>query len=183
MAFNIVTAVQERMGFEEFEKIDPNFRQTSEECPDHYAQAATIAVLTGLYKYAQEAGGAAEIADPGSDQLLDHIFKDQKAGIIDAVGSYDHELADGTQIFMQKIAQVTVEILHSEVPPGGKTAENIQSVLAGQRHHILSYLPPDLHMGSAMNDQSLDDRTNKMEGPVSGLAHFVESVFSQKVIP
>jgi hypothetical protein len=38
-------------------------------------------------------------------------------------------------------------------------------------------------MGSAMNDQSLDDRTNKMEGPVSGLAHFVESVFSQKVIP
>jgi len=181
MAFNIVTAVQERMGFDEFEKIDPAYQQTNEERPDHYAQAATIAVLTGLYKYAQDPEGAVEIAGNGSDQILDHIFKGKKEKIMEAVGSYDHDIQDGTSVFMQKIAQVSVEILHNEAKSGGETAENIQSVLSGQRHNILSYLPPDLHMGSAMNDQTLDDRTNKMEGPVSNLVHFVEDIFSEKV--
>jgi hypothetical protein len=186
MAFNIVTEVQERMGFDAFEKINPNFQETSEERPEHFAQAATIAVLTGLYKYAQDKEGAIELLHPDYDELLDHFFKDEKKRIIDAIGSYDHEVEDGTQLFMQKIAQTAVELLHAEakaeVTMESKivTPDLIQTILAGQRHNILSYLPPDLHLGTAMNDRSLDDRTNKMEGPMSNLVHFIENIFAER---
>jgi hypothetical protein len=182
MAFNIVTAVQEKMGLEAFEKINPNFQETSAERPDHFAQAATISVLTGLYKYAQDREGAIELLHPDYDQLLEHLFKQEKGRIIDAVGSYDHEVEDGTQIFMQKIAQTAVEAVHVEARAETSviTPEQIQIILAGQRHNILSYLPPDLQLGKAMNDRSLDDRTNKMEGPVSNLMHFIENIFSER---
>jgi hypothetical protein len=186
MAFNIVTEVQERLGLDPFEKINPNFQETSTERPEHYAQAATIAVLTGLYKYAQDKEGAIELLHPDYDRIPDHIFKQEKNRIVDAVDSYDHELKGDTLLFMQKIARAAVEILHteakSEITLDSKvvTPELIETILAGQRHHILSYLPPDLQLGKAMNDRELDSRTNKMEGPVSNLMHFIENIFSDR---
>jgi hypothetical protein len=42
----------------------------------------------------------------------------------------------------------------------------------------LIYLPGYLQIGQALRDETLDDRTNKMEGPVSGFMHSVEKVFS-----
>ena len=47
-----------------------------------------------------------------------------------------------------------------------------------QRHNILVYLPAALYMGDVLNDEGLDDKTNKMEGPVSNLMHRIENSFS-----
>ena len=33
-------------------------------------------------------------------------------------------------------------------------------------------------MGEALEDNSLDDRTNKMEGPVSSIIHNIEKAFA-----
>jgi len=35
-----------------------------------------------------------------------------------------------------------------------------------------------LQIGKLLNDSTLDDRTNKMEGPISGLMHAIEKKFS-----
>jgi hypothetical protein len=43
------------------------------------------------------------------------------------------------------------------------------------------YLPEALHMGDLLHDDTLDDNTNKMEGPVSSLMRNIGSVFSKPV--
>ncbi|MEO7924436.1 MAG: hypothetical protein ABIR30_12220 [Chitinophagaceae bacterium] len=48
-----------------------------------------------------------------------------------------------------------------------------------QRHNILVYLPAALNLGDLLKDESLDDRTNKMEGPVSNFMHKIEDILSQ----
>jgi hypothetical protein len=36
-----------------------------------------------------------------------------------------------------------------------------------------------MKMGDILNDEALDDRTNKMEGPVSGFMHRIENQLSK----
>jgi hypothetical protein len=95
---------------------------------------------------------------------------------------------------MKKIAVTAVDILHEQAagnnaggPAAGSNAADaggnnetatIQKILVSQRHNILTYLPPEMQLGKALQDNSMDDRTNKMEGPVSDLMHFFEKVFA-----
>ena len=50
--------------------------------------------------------------------------------------------------------------------------------MSGQRHNILVYLPAALQLGDLLNDNAMDDRTNKMEGPVSNFMHNIENKLS-----
>jgi hypothetical protein len=43
------------------------------------------------------------------------------------------------------------------------------------------YLPAELNMGGLLDDDSLDDQANKMEGPISSLAHRIGAAFSTAV--
>ena len=47
-----------------------------------------------------------------------------------------------------------------------------------QRNNILPYLPAALQTGKLLNENTLDDRTNKMKGPVSNFVHSIESMLS-----
>lgn len=49
---------------------------------------------------------------------------------------------------------------------------------AEQRSNILKHLPVELHAGELLSDPAMDDKTNKMEGPMSGMMHTVEKIFS-----
>ena len=48
----------------------------------------------------------------------------------------------------------------------------------GQRNNILPFLPAELQMGELLHDNTLDDRTNKMEGPVSSIIRAIGGGFS-----
>ena len=78
---------------------------------------------------------------------------------------------------MEDIAREAVIIIH-EGPGENPSAEKIRNYMSSQRHHILVYLPPALKMGDLLNDNTMDDRTNKMEGPISNLMHGIENKFS-----
>jgi hypothetical protein len=200
MNFNIVTAVREKMGIAPFEKIDANYGADrpgfaadpfgSDNSENHYTQAATMAVLTGLYRYSSGKEGAAELANSMGDGLLPKIFMGQQESIGREVAAYRLEttpvqrgLIDGnddTLGFMQQISKTAIGILQSQLRDEKDKAAEMQTILAGQRHNILAYLPAEILVGRTLEDNSLDDRTNKMEGPVSGLMHFIENVFAEK---
>ena len=54
----------------------------------------------------------------------------------------------------------------------------MKTYVTDQRNNILVYLPAELQMSTVVNDNTLDDRTNKMEGPMSNSMHFIEKIFS-----
>ena len=61
---------------------------------------------------------------------------------------------------------------------GDQEAAVVKKFMNDQRNNILHYLPASLQIGKLLNDTTLDDRTNKMEGPISGLMHAIEKKFS-----
>jgi hypothetical protein len=50
--------------------------------------------------------------------------------------------------------------------------------VARNKPDTLLYLPPSLDLGTIFKNNNLDDRTGKMEGPISSLMHSVEKAFN-----
>lgn len=165
---NLVTAVQKAYGFNAFDKINPNRQdKTVHAGRQHYTQVATITVLTGLYNYGSTENGAKELFRLNADQLLNRFFQPKEKEIINVVSKYGNEPVDDTNILMKEIAVSATGIVKKYLGPSASDS-HIMSFIAGQRHHILVFLPQDLGLGDLLNNNLLEDRTNKMEGPVSG---------------
>lgn len=183
MAKNIVNTVQENLGLDPFDKINPNIESenfASEHNSKHFVQAAVTAVLAGLYKYGGTKYGAEELLTlKHPPQILKQLFHNDEEQIVESVSRYGNKPYDQTRLFMERIAQEAVTAVQDETGPH-TTLEKIRLYIISQRHNILVYLPPDLQLGTLINDNSIDDRTNKMEGPVSNLMHFFEQLFSEK---
>jgi hypothetical protein len=54
----------------------------------------------------------------------------------------------------------------------------VKDYFINQKNDILLYLLPILKMGDLLHDNTLDDGTNKMEGPISSLMHSLGSTFT-----
>ena len=73
-----------------------------------------------------------------------------------------------------------VKLTRQQLPADAGIKE-VKLFFSNQRNNILLYLPATLNMGSLLNDDTLDDNTNKMEGPISSLMHSIGNAFSTPV--
>lgn len=180
MAKNIIEAIQTNLGYPPLQKIDPNNQEVknTELQGDRVAQAAIPAVLTALYKLSRTDEGAAKIitAKP-ADDILSLIYEGKEASAVEKVAQYAGITNEQAEGYMENIADESFLIIQKEA--GDKlSVEKLKTYMNDQRHHILVYLPAALNMGDMLNDNTLDDRTNKMEGPVSNMMHKIENILS-----
>ena len=133
-------------------KIDPNTQQPVNNQSVSIYDAAVPAMLAGLYKKTRSEEGASELAN--------------YAGVSEADATTE----------MQNIADVSREYVVNDLKHDNATS--LMNFFTAQRTHILTHLPAELHMGELINDTTIDDKTNKMEGPMSGLMHGIEKIFS-----
>ena len=177
MSINIVEEVQAKMGYQPIIKIDPNTQDTKESETEEnlLQQSATASILSGLYKK-YDVPDIALNWGTISTNLLVEIFGDAKDEVITSVANYSKVGTSKAADEMEKVATAINEIIKEQV--ADSTQENIKAFIHNQRHNILVHLPADLKMGEHLKDNTIDDRTNKMEGPVSGLMHAIEKVFS-----
>jgi len=184
MLTNILEMVQKNLGYPALQKVDPNTQLINETdtAEEKFSQAALPAVLTGLYKFAQSDEGAKEILESdNSTNWMDKIFYDKKEDVIQAVSSYAAQSQESTVIKMNIIAKESVKITKEHLPANADIKE-VKQIFINQRNHILLYLLPSLKMGEYLQDETLDDSTNKMEGPISSLIQSIGSAFSNPVI-
>ena len=66
--------------------------------------------------------------------------------------------------------------------PADATIKDVKFFFSAHINHILLYLPAELNMGELLNDTTLDDKTNKMEGPMSSLMQSIGAAFSSPVM-
>jgi len=185
MAENIVTRVMDKFQIESFIKIDPNTQK--EERPlankganaKQFEQASVTAVLAGLYKYGSTDDGARNLFTLGTDELLQQFFVDHEQDVIEGLAVYGNVDSSQAATIVKSIVPEALNAVKEATGADAKP-EAIRSYIAGQRHNILVYLPPDLQFGKLIGDDILDDRTNKMEGPVSSFMHFIENIFAEK---
>ena len=182
MSLQLLQTVQQNLGYPALQKVDPNTKQIIENTAtpneDKFSQAAIPAVLTALYKYAQTDDGANEIlTSDGDEQWTGKIFDEHKKEAIQIISSYSKQSNDDPLAKMNAIAAEAAKVVREHVGENGAII-NVKDYFSNQKKDILLYLLPSLKMGDLLNDDTLDDGTHKMEGPISSLMHNLGSVFT-----
>ena len=186
MTINLIETVQQNLGYPALQKIDPNTQQVKidEKTPEEhkFSQAAIPAVLTALYRYVQSDDGAEDfLRDDISPNWVNKIFDKTKKEAIQKISAYAKQSTHETVAKMNAIATEAVKVANEALPVDA-SIKDVKFFFSNQINHILLYLPAALNMGELLNDSTLDDKTNKMEGPMSSLMQTVGAAFSSPVI-
>ncbi len=181
MAINLVDVIQQNLGLPALQKIDPNTQEVKKpenvSPADYLGQAAIPAVLLGLYKFSGNKEGNAAIVNRSlTGNLLDRIFGDKKREVIQSVAEYTGNTNEYTAENMERIAGEAVRVINDNIP-SQTSDEAVKTFLIDQRNNILLYVPAELQIGKVLHDNTIDDRTNKMEGPLSSHMHWLEKLF------
>lgn len=185
MSINLLETVQQNLGYPPLQKIDPNTQEvTAEEktaAEDKFSQAAIPAVLTALYKYVQSDEGAEDFLQSGhSSNWIGKIFDENKKEVIQVISAYAKQSSEEPDIKMNAIASEAVKLVKENLAEGAGIKE-VKLFFSNQKNTILLYLPAALNMGELLHDNTLDDNTNKMEGPISSLMQSIGAAFSKPV--
>ena len=178
---NLPEILQQHFNYAPLQKIDPNTQSVINNKvtgASAFGQAAIPVILIGLYKLTRSDSGAqAIISGEISANWVQTIFSAQYQKIITSVADYANNSYEDTERKLNQIAIRAVELIKDTAAPDYKVIA-IKEFIGNQRNNILTYLPGALHTGELMNDTTLDDRTNKMEGPVSSLMQAISSGFT-----
>jgi len=181
MSINLLQTVQENLGYPALQKIDANTQEVSVDAhtpnEERFSQAAIPTVLIALYKYSlgDEAAKSILFADLSTDWTT-FIFGDNRKKVIKEISAYSGHTTGYTIPKLNSIAKEAIRVVREQVIAG--EVMDVKNLLAGSRNDVLPYLPASMQIGSLLNDTTLDDRTNKMEGPVSSLMHAIGGSFS-----
>jgi hypothetical protein len=77
---------------------------------------------------------------------------------------------------MNSIAKEAIKIAKENIG-SDPTVEDVKTFFNNEKNNILLYLPATLNIGEIIDNNAIDDRTNKMEGPVSSLMQSIGAVF------
>ena len=183
MSINLLETVQQNLGYPPLQKIDPNTQQMVEDAntpAEHkFSQAALPAILMGLYKYVMIDAGADEfLRGDGATNYLGSIFPENKKEAIETISAYAKQSGDDPVAKLNAIVTETIKVVKANLLADA-VAKDVKDFFSNQRNNILLYLPAALNMGELLNDSTIDDNTNKMEGPISSLMHSIGSAFSK----
>ena len=183
MSINLLKTIQENESYPELQKIDPNAQH--EQGNDvvqniSFSQVATTAVLAGLYKYSQSDEGASQLLNSETNTWADKIFDADKIAAVQKVADYSKVSYDEANSTMNAIANNAVNLVRENMG-SNNDIKDVKSFMKTQRTDILLYLPPELNMGQILHDNTIDDNTNKMEGPISSLIKNIGNAFSNPV--
>ena len=184
MATNIIEIIQSNLGFPVLQKVDPNIQEAKDKKTstgtEKLAQAAIPTVVAGIYRLTRTDEGCAQIQGSGvSDNWLNSIFGDKANEVVEKVAHYSNVARDEVRPEMEKIASEAISVIRKEQSGPESNSTALREYMSQQRHNLLVYLPAAMQIGDLLNDNSMDDRTNKMEGPISNLMHKIENALSR----
>jgi hypothetical protein len=176
---NIIEKIQKNLGFEALKKIDPNTQETTglevNMGNNALAQAGIPAILVGIYNRLELYPGMDVLDQEGN--LLDKIFGKSKDTVVKRITNYSKNNDQHSEQQLEHIASESMRVMKEGI--GEETHEDsIRIFVSKNKPDALLYLPPSLELGKILMNNNLDDRTGKMEGPISSLMHRVEKVFN-----
>ena len=180
MSVNLLETIEKNSGYPPIQKIDPNTQKPKEHV-DKFNQAAIPAVLTGLYRYVQKDEGAEKILEVANSTMwVNRFFETEKDSVVRNIAAYGDRTYEETEMQMNAIANEAIRIVKQNLPanPG---IRDVKDLMSNQKKDILLYLVPALNLGQLLHDETLDDTTNKMEGPVSSMMKNIGSAFTNPV--
>lgn len=150
------------------------------------AGAAIPATLAGIYHLASKQEGAEallKLLTQGFTQLnqldlLTFTFAEAKEKVVQQVSNYSAAEVAAVTAYMNETARQACLLLVKKVVTPETQASEVTQYLVAQRHNILMHLPDELQLGQFLGDETIDDVSNKMSGPISTLMHNLGEGFS-----
>ena len=177
---NIIETIQKNLGFDTLKKIDPNTQETKAEDAllgnSAVAQAGIPAILIGIYNKLEEHPDL-NLLKPDQGNLLENIFGKSTGLVVTQVENYSKVRDKHISQQLEHIASESLRVVKEGVGDN-PDEKKIRNFIAKNKSDTLLYLPPSLELGSILKNNNLDDRTGKMEGPVSTFIHKVEKAFN-----
>ncbi|MFT3934664.1 MAG: hypothetical protein QM726_13655 [Chitinophagaceae bacterium] len=182
---NIIELLQQALDSKPLQKVSPNTQEIKKAAADttnasKLQQAVIAAVLTGFYKLTRTREGASEVLRGDiSTNWGDLLFGENKDALVERIVKYAVHSPASINGEIEIAGMEAAEII-KRTAGGSKTAseDDVINYMKDQRNNILHHLPAALQLGELLNDDTLDDKTHKMDGPISGLMHTIEKVFS-----
>jgi hypothetical protein len=173
---NLIEIIQKNLGYPPIKKIDPN---TSEPIDKSWnfesgsiAQAGIPVIILGLMNYMDS---NSEKGEPVDVESVDELFEEKKYEAVARVAKYSGNLMEHTRHELNFILKEAVRVVN-EMMKGN--ALPVHEFVVAQKREAVLYLPESLHAGILFEDSRIDDKTNKMEGPISNVMHNIEKRFS-----
>lgn len=176
---NLIETIQQRLGYAPLQKVDPNTQEiASGAAIDVLAQSIIPAVAAGLYKITRSEEGARLVLRGNfSTGIAEALFGENTDTLLDNISSYADVDRKTALTQLERAGEAAVKIINENATTDPREPAVIL-FMKEQRNTILHYLPAALQIGLLLNDTTMDDKTNKMDGPISGLMHKIEKVFS-----
>ncbi len=175
MSVNLLDIVKKNLGLHKIKKVDPNLQVVKNKDEYKMEQAILPAILAGIYNLARNEEGLNNLATAQPDSWTAVIFGQNTETVVEKISKYCSASIEEVKSKMNLTATEAIEVIRKEAS-GKKNA--LKAIIHSQRNNILPFLPADLQLGYLLNDNTIDDRTNKMQGPLSSLMHKIESGFS-----
>jgi hypothetical protein len=179
MASSIIEKLTVLDGGDKLSKVNPNTQdipRTEIGNTDKLTQAVIPSVLAGFYKFTRDEEHAAEVTNANHSNWAEVLFGAEQDNLVKRISLYSGSSIQEAGERIQDVSSNVVNLVRQEVP--NADGKSIQTYFTAQRNDILHHLPAAIEIGNILNDTTLDDRTNKMSGPVSGLMHGIEKVFA-----
>ena len=182
MSINILEELVKNVGMPPLIKVDPNTQEvkpTSEkEKENKLMQAIVPTVVAGLYDCARSEEGLNFLAGTSSTpDWLTLLFAKNAAEVKQKLALYSDNSEDAVQTHFNSTAAEATKILRAASSENDRKT-SIRNIAGAQRDWFLPYLPATLQIGKLLEDNTMDDRTNKMQGPVSTFMHKIETLLT-----
>jgi hypothetical protein len=175
---NIVESIQKNLGYPMIYKIDPNVQdvkfQDKTAGTAALAQAAIPSVIYGVLHHYQYNTDEFNSLDK-KEKLLPQLFGNKTTELVARIALYAGASPDTAKDEMEHIAAETLRFITESMK--GKNENELSIFASNHKNNALMYLPASINIGEIFLDNTIDDRTHKMEGPVSGLMHYFETYF------
>jgi hypothetical protein len=179
---NILEKLQQHFAYPPLKKIDSNTQEIvhdKDETPEQlFGQGAIPAVLLGLRQLSASDEGAQLItAPPELPDWIPFLFPGNSMDVVQKVAAYSGFPPELVYEKMNEIASQAVKMITKEAGDDDLLL-NVKKVMESQLTDTLAYLPAALQLGKVFDNNVLDDRTHKMDGPVSDLMHSIGAAFT-----
>lgn len=176
---NLIETLQKRLGYAPLQKVDPNTQEIEKgKSVNLLAQSVIPAVAAGLYKITRSKEGAVMLLRGNfSTGWAEALFGENADMLVDNVSTYANVDRKKVLVEIERTGEEAVKIIQENINTEPRE-DAVMTFMKDQRNIILHYLPATLQIGLLLHDTTIDDKTNKMDGPVSGLMHKIEKAFS-----
>ncbi len=188
MSINLFEEVNKMMGTPISKKESPVEKQKNE-YEKTLEGAALPAALAGIYHLATSEAGAQQIIyhllnhagemdKSDSDISVVITFGNKAEAVITKISAYSGANRLDAYGSLNEAARNAYQVMLREIGKDTLSKEEVTRFMVAQRHTILSHLPEVLQLGHLLGDETIDDVSNKMNGPISNLMHSLGESFS-----